>query len=163
SSAVPLYYLSRFAREHVKVVLSGEGGDEVFGGYETYVADKLARWYRALPGMLSRSLIPNLVGRLPVSHRRVSFDYKAKRFVQGELKLRGFRKKYLLKRAMRDRLPRSVLRGPKRGFNVPMPRWLARDLQEFVRDTLSPERIAANGVFRPETVTRLIDEHTRQE
>ena len=83
--------------------------------------------------------------------------------VPSELKLRGFRKKYLLKRAMQNRLPRNVLRGPKRGFNVPMPRWLARDLQEFVRDTLSPERIAANGVFRPETVTRLIDEHTRQE
>ena len=264
SSAIPLYYLSRFAREHVKVVLSGEGGDEIFGGYETYVADKLARMYRGLPGFLSRSLIPSLVNRLPVSHRRVSFDYKAKRFVQGallplveahlswkqifseeakaelyadgsaglpstpaffdnvaagcasndwltrclhidanvglpddmltkvdrvtmahalearvplldhqlveymasvpsELKLRGFRKKYLLKRAMHKKLPRKIIRGAKRGFNVPMPGWLARDLQEFVRDTLSPERIAANGVFRPEAVTRLIDEHTRQE
>ena len=83
--------------------------------------------------------------------------------VPSELKLKGFNKKYLLKRAMQKRLPRNVIRGPKRGFNVPMPGWLARDLQEFVRDTLSPERIAANGVFRPEAVTRLIDEHTRQE
>jgi asparagine synthase (glutamine-hydrolysing) len=86
SSAIPVYYLSRFARQHVKVVLSGEGGDEIFGGYETYVASKLAGWYRRLPAILSRRLVPSVVERLPVSHRRVSFDYKAKRFVRGALR-----------------------------------------------------------------------------
>src|SRR4029453_12988714 len=86
SSAIPVFSLSRFARQHVKVVLSGEGGDEIFGGYETYVASKLAGWYRRLPAMLSRRLVPHLVERLPVSHRRVSFDYKAKRFVRGALR-----------------------------------------------------------------------------
>ena len=263
SSAIPLYYLSRFAREHVKVVLSGEGGDEIFAGYQTYIASKLAHWYRQLPRRVARSMVPGLVNRLPVSHRRVSFDYKAKRFVRGallpaagahlswkeiftddgkaalyaggrngftptsdlyanaysgcpsedwltrllhvdteiglpddmltkvdrvtmahalearvplldhllvefmasvpsRLKLHGFTTKYLLRRAVRTRLPRTVLRGPKRGFNVPMPGWLANDLRSFVGDTLSPERIAASGIFRADAVTRLVDEHFRR-
>jgi asparagine synthase (glutamine-hydrolysing) len=76
SSALPAYAVSRLAAEHVKVVLSGEGADELFGGYFTYVADVLAPWLRA-PAALARPLIE----RLPSSSRRVSLEYKAKRFV----------------------------------------------------------------------------------
>jgi asparagine synthase (glutamine-hydrolysing) len=78
SSALPTYLVSQLASDTVKVVLSGEGGDELFGGYYTYVADRLApRIGRAAP------LLRPLVDRLPSSSRRVSFDYKAKRFVRG--------------------------------------------------------------------------------
>jgi asparagine synthase (glutamine-hydrolysing) len=77
SSAVPTYLVSKLAAEHVKVVLSGEGGDELFGGYETYAADQLALKI----GPAAARLGP-LVERLPSSSARVSLDYRAKRFVR---------------------------------------------------------------------------------
>jgi asparagine synthase (glutamine-hydrolysing) len=77
SSALPTYAVSRLAAGHVKVALSGEGADELFGGYFTYVADALAP-FAAGP---ARALRP-LVERLPSSSKRVSLEYKAKRFVR---------------------------------------------------------------------------------
>ena len=83
SSAIPVWHLSELARRHVKVVLSGEGGDEMLAGYETYRARRLAALYARLPRLIGGRALPELVRRLPVSHARVSFDYKAKRFVAG--------------------------------------------------------------------------------
>jgi asparagine synthase (glutamine-hydrolysing) len=77
SSALPTYLVSKLAAEDVKVALAGEGGDELFGGYYTYVADLLAE--RA--GGLARLVRP-LVERLPSSDGRVPLEYKAKRFVR---------------------------------------------------------------------------------
>ncbi len=78
SSALPTYLVSELAAQDVKVALSGEGADELFGGYYTYAADLLAlRVGRLAP------LARPLVERLPTSTRKASFDYKAKRFVRG--------------------------------------------------------------------------------
>ena len=253
SSALPTYLVSRLAAEDVKVALSGEGGDELFGGYYTYVADLLA--LRA--GGAARLARP-FVERLPSSSARASFDYKAKRFVRSahlpplerhhawkeifsadaraeltgrrhgfdpvdlyrarfaetagaELlarlqdvdlglylvddllvktdrasmahslearvpyldpvvtnlalalptrhRVRGFRKKVLLRKAVAPLLPREIVRGKKRGFSIPAAAWLRGELEPFARATLSPDTLRRQGFFRPEAVTRLIDAH----
>ena len=267
SSALPTYQLARMARRHVTVVLSGEGGDEVFAGYETYAADRLAEYYRRLPGPLREWVIRPAVMRLPVSLRKISFDYKAKRFVAGadlpplerhqawktifgeqekarlytpevlaglreaadpvelarfferrcplgdllgrmqyvdtklylpddilvktdrmsmanslearvpfldhrvvefaaalppDLRLRRLTKKYLLRRAFAGVLPPPVVRGRKRGFNVPVAAWLCGELRPLMLDTLAPAVLRRQGIFRPEAVAELIDDHLQR-
>lgn len=83
STVLPLYILSKLTRDEVKVTLTGWGGDELFAGYPTYSAHRLAETYRRLPGILTKSVIPTLVNRLPVSDKYMSFEFKAKRFIQG--------------------------------------------------------------------------------
>jgi asparagine synthase (glutamine-hydrolysing) len=253
SSALPTYLVSQLAAEDVKVALSGEGGDELFGGYYTYAADLLA----LRTGRLARWARP-VVERLPSSSAKASFDYKAKRFVRGahlpplerhhawkeifssearteltgrrsafdpvellrarfaetegaELlarlqdvdlglylvddllvktdrasmahslearvpfldpvvtnfalalptrhKVRGLRKKVLLRKAVEPLVPGKILGGRKRGFSIPAAAWLRGELEPFARETLSPATLRRQGFFRPEAVNRLLDDH----
>ena len=78
SSMVPVYYLSRFASQEVKVVLSGDGADEILAGYPTYQAHFLLKGLQKLPSPAQKSL-HRLAQSLPVSHRKVSWDFKLKR------------------------------------------------------------------------------------
>jgi asparagine synthase (glutamine-hydrolysing) len=252
SSALPTYLVSRLAAGHVKVVLSGEGGDELFGGYQTYVADRLAPRL----GRIAHALEP-LTRVLPSSNRRVSLDYRLKRFagaahlpaldahhgwkeifapdVRAELlsrrgadplavyrerwsetegaeplarlqdvdlgiylvddllvkadrmsmahsletrvpfldravaelalalpaplKVRGFAKKRLLRRAVAPLVPRRIVYGPKRGFSIPAAAWLRGPLLPFAREVLAPQRLAAQGVLAPAAVQRVLTAH----
>jgi asparagine synthase (glutamine-hydrolysing) len=253
SSALPTYLVSELAARHVKVALSGEGGDELFGGYYTYAADLLADRFAPL-ARLARPAVE----RLPTSTSKASFDYKAKRFVRAahlpplerhhgwkeifsadartELtgrsatfdpvdvyraryretegadqlarlqdidfgiylmddllvktdrasmahslearvpfldpvvtnfafalptkhKVRGLSKKVLLRKAVAPLLPHEVVHGRKRGFSIPAAAWLRGDLAPFARATLSAETVRRQGFFRPDAVTRLIDDH----
>jgi asparagine synthase (glutamine-hydrolysing) len=254
SSAVPTYLVSELAAGEVKVALSGEGGDELFGGYYTYVADLLA----PRVGRLAALAAP-LVEALPSSDAKVSFDYKAKRFVRAArlpalerhhawkeifppplrdlllggadpdwdpvdlhrerysetagaeplarlqdvdlgiylvddllvktdrssmahslelrvpyldqqvaevalslatpLKVRGFAKKRLLRRALAPLLPKEILRGPKQGFSIPLAAWLRGPLEPFAREVLSPAVLDRQGCLDPTVVAPLLDRH----
>jgi len=84
AGAVPVWFLSRLSREGVTVALSGEGSDELFGGYLTYRADRLAQIARRVPKRVRKSLL-GLLKFWPVSNEKISFEYKLKRFLEGSL------------------------------------------------------------------------------
>jgi asparagine synthase (glutamine-hydrolysing) len=256
SSALPTYLVSELAAGEVKVALSGEGGDELFGGYYTYVADLLA----PRVGRLATLAAP-LAEALPSSDARVGFDYKAKRFARAAglpplerhhawkeifsadlrnsllgaaepgwdpvdlyreryaetagapplarmqdvdlgiylvddllvktdrlsmahslelrvpfldrrvaefalalptaLKVRGFAKKRLLRRALAPLLPKEIVHGRKQGFSIPLAAWLRGPLEPFARDVLSPAALERQGMLDPATVAPLLDRHCR--
>ncbi len=252
ASIIPTYLLSAFTRRHVKVALGGDGGDELFAGYPTLQAHRLAAYYLRAPKLLRERLVEPVVRRLPVSRGNLSFDYRAKRFVGGagypiaerhqrwmgsfapeeravllsrdvrhevddgeaaytdplnqvlmmdmrlylendilvkldrasmmaslegrvpllnndfveyathlplNMKLRGMRSKFLLKRALRGLLPDAILNRPKKGFGIPVAQWFRGPLKEQLLSVLSPERIARKAFFDPGVVAGLIAEH----
>ncbi|MBN1938924.1 MAG: asparagine synthase (glutamine-hydrolyzing) [Candidatus Aminicenantes bacterium] len=262
ASVIPTYVISKLARPHVTVALVGDGGDEQFGGYDTYKAYKMARWYRKVPGFVRRGLVRPVVRALPASAKRLSFEFKAKKFISGveyppetaniiwwgayppemrerlfssdvlarmtedpfapvayhsartqaadpldriayldlklylqddllpkadrmsmaaslelrspfldytfveyaatipsSLKLKGFASKYILKKALAGRLPDSILKKKKIGFDIPLGAWMRGDLRDFVRDTLAPERLRRHGYFNEAFVSGILKEH----
>jgi len=78
---LPVQLLSEAAAEDVRVVLSGEGADELFGGYPTYIGHRWAERYQRLPRALSKA-IDSAIHRLPVTTRKVSLSFLARRFVE---------------------------------------------------------------------------------
>ncbi len=84
AGALPVWFLSRMCKRTTTVALSGEGADELFGGYLTYRANQLASHMRRLPSSAVRFAL-DVVHRWPVSDDKISFEYKLKRFLQGGL------------------------------------------------------------------------------
>src|SRR6266404_4621005 len=104
------------------------------------------------------SMAVSLEVRAPFLDPRVA-EYAAS--LPGNYKLRGHKTKYILKKAVHELLPPFVTRRGKKGFGVPVAEWLKFKLRPLARDLLSPERVRRAGVFNPEYVCRLQDEHER--
>lgn len=83
SSLLPTWLLCKFTRREVTVALGGDGGDELFAGYEPFRALRMAKFYRRLVPRSLHPAIVALVDRAPVSHRYLSADFALKRFVRG--------------------------------------------------------------------------------
>jgi asparagine synthase (glutamine-hydrolysing) len=83
AGALPVWFLSRMTRRHVTVALSGEGADELFGGYVTYQADRLLRLFQMVPGGIRRAMRRAADRWLPVSDEKIGLEYKLKRWIDG--------------------------------------------------------------------------------
>ena len=84
AGALPVWFLSQMSRRHVTVALSGEGADELFGGYNTYIADMYAAQLRLIPAAL-RQWGARASRLLPASDEKIGFDYKVQRMLHGSL------------------------------------------------------------------------------
>jgi asparagine synthase (glutamine-hydrolysing) len=264
SSAIPTMYLSQMTRRDVTVALSGDGGDELFAGYDRYRAVRVAGRFDRLPRPLRSALTSRLWQKLPASVEQKSFRRRAKRFLAAlgerperrylrwisimdadrrgalyseefarslaghdsaaflldayaacpdrdfvtrtscadvltylpcdiltkvdvasmayglecrspfldhhvaelaarmpvEQKLRGKKGKRILRETFADLIPPSIERRPKMGFGVPLNHWFRSELLPLLHETLLSDRSLSRGLFRPDAVRRLVQEHT---
>jgi len=258
AGALPVWFLSKLCKTGTTVALSGEGADELFGGYLTYRANTFARYIRKLP----RSVVELALAGLrvwPVSNEKISFEYKLKRLLEGSLmsaerahvywngtfsdaergslvsaklppaldqilgelrdmlsagrqdlgaylwfdqkyylpddilvksdrmsmahavelrppfldhrivefaatlpaslKIRGSQQKFLLKELMRDKLPQSVLKRKKIGFDIPAHEWVRGPLRSLVVDTLRDGLSDHPEIFNSDAIENYLRDH----
>ncbi len=82
-SILPTYLLAQFTRQHVTVALSGDGGDELFAGYDPFKALKPAALYKTIMPSIGHKTFMQFADLLPRSNKNMSFDFKLRRFLQG--------------------------------------------------------------------------------
>lgn len=143
-SIFPTALLSRFAGQHVKVALGGDGGDELFCGYPTYVIHKYFPFYKCSPPFLRRPLLSFAGSILPVGEGNLTFPYKLGKFIDGaekEMPERHFawmgafnreRLKRLMPGAELDLSPLSWIGNPLRDNRVETAEWL--DLHTYLME-----------------------------
>jgi asparagine synthase (glutamine-hydrolysing) len=254
AGALPVWFLSRLTRKSATVALSGEGADELFGGYLTYRADALARKMRRLPAELLRAA-RQVMEMWPVSDEKISFEYKAKRFLDGclmtpaeahvhwngtftsaqkrellgyapegsfaglmgglthagdnlaaylsfdqkyyladdilskvdrmsmahsvevrppfldhrivefaaslpdSMKVRDARQKVILKDLMKNKLPDSILRRKKVGFDIPAHEWLRGPLRPLLQDMLATAASNYGDLFQQKVLENCVRQH----
>jgi asparagine synthase (glutamine-hydrolysing) len=117
---------------------------------KTYLTDDIL----ALTDRLS--MCHSLEVRVPFLDHEL-FEFSAT--IPSALKLKWLQKKYLLKKALRDKLPEPILTHKKQGFVGPMPQWLRGELKGYVREVLSPRNLARHDIFDVATVGRILDDH----
>ena len=256
NACLPNYMVAELAAAHVKMVLTGEGGDELFAGYARYAGERLAPLFGLLPERLRRygvaatrrspglsrpgialyalcqpeegrrlatwfplmhpdvrdelatgelaeaveraapeSLFAEPLARPPARPRLYTvlfvdttlwlpddllargdkmsmaaslearvplLDHHLVEFAAGlppRMKLKGTRRKHLLKEAVTDLLPAPILSRAKKGFPVPISGWLRADARAFAHDLLAPDTVRRRGLLAPDVVARLLREH----
>jgi asparagine synthase (glutamine-hydrolysing) len=261
AGALPVWFLSKLSKTKTTVSLSGEGADELFGGYLTHRANRLAAVVRRLPHK-ALELAGTALKAWPVSDEKISFEYQLKRFLEGSrmtpdrahvywngtfsekqkralvrmelphtldwvlgdlrdrvedhedlapylwfdqryflpddilnkadrmsmahslevrppfldhrivefaatlpasLKIRGSKQKVLLKELMRDKLPASVLRRKKVGFDIPAHEWLRGCLRPLLMDVMQDGLSDHSELFRRETIELYIRRHIQRQ
>ncbi len=261
SSIIPTYFLSKFAKDHVSIALSGDGADEMFCGYDTFPAHKIANIYEQIPQAIKKNFIEKFIKFLPVSHNNMSFDFKLKKFIAGiegqkkyrdqrwlsaftysdklsllntemfrnfndkntfndldifynnknnffdqlieqytrmylmndilvktdrasmfnslevrspfldhdlvnfvnslptEFKIKFLKGKFVFRKAMKGKLPNSILNRKKKGFGAPVSHWIMNDFKSIILEVLNKNELNKHNFFNYQFVNSLINNH----